>query len=488
MNSDDLRRAQQVVRRDGTVLAGVLRAARLAQVAGVVARRSLLPHLRSVLSRRSLVRPAAETAHDLAETVERLGPAFVKFAQIASTREDVLPPGVCARLSRLHDRVAPMSRRELDRSLAEGYGDDWERHLGTVSPAPLGAGSIACVYSLTARDDEDLVLKLRRPSISRRMRRDIDLVVTVCRFAEKLPPVRRVPLGEMAEAVGSAVLGQLDMIAESRNLARLGQDLRRLEFITVPRPVSETVTEHGFAMTYVPGADRPVELDGLSGPRRRLLAEQVLKAVFEMLFSTGMVHCDLHPGNLRLTSHGSITILDGGFVYRVPERTRRLLATFFLNLGFRNGPACATAVMSSATDIRDDADVDAFRAEIIELVDRYGGATARDFDLVEFSKRLFGSQRRNGIFASSEFAFPLLALLMVENTVRRLDPDVDFQGLVRPIVFRAAQGRAPGMTAGVDAENVAGPQDVDRDDVRRRGLGWSASWGLSVVSLENPGS
>ncbi|CAM5700319.1 Ubiquinone biosynthesis protein OS=Streptomyces griseomycini OX=66895 GN=FHS37_005983 PE=4 SV=1 [Streptomyces griseomycini] len=163
-----------------------------------------------------------------------------------------------------------------------------------------------------------------------------------------------------------------------------------------------------------------------------------------MLFCTGLVHCDLHPGNLRLTRTGSVVVLDAGFVYRVPEVVRENLALFFLNLGFRNGPRCAEAVLASAEQVDRHSDTAAFTADMTRLVDRYGGTTARDFDLIAFSTELFASQRRNGIYASSEFVFPLLALLMVEQTVRRLDPDVDFQAIARPIVFRAASGRPAG--------------------------------------------
>ncbi len=194
-------------------------------------------------------------------------------------------------------------------------------------------------------------------------------------------------------------------------------------------------------MDFVPGVRDHVEVAELSTERRRALADQTLRAVFEMLFCTGLVHCDLHPGNLRLTRSGSVVVLDAGFVYRVPEVVRENLALFFLNLGFRNGPRCAEAVLASAEQVDGRSDTAAFTADMTRLVDRYGGTTARDFDLIAFSTELFASQRRNGIYASSEFVFPLLALLMVEQTVRRLDPDVDFQAIARPIVFRAASGR-----------------------------------------------
>ncbi|EDY51481.1 CalR3 [Streptomyces clavuligerus] len=381
---------------------------------------------------------------ECARIVERLGPAFIKFAQIASTREDVLPPRVCGALKRLHDTVEPMRTDEVHHALREHFGPDWPELLHDFSTEPLGSGSIACVYPARLADGTPVAVKLRRPGLTEVMRHDVALLCTAFDLIGRVPGLRGVPLPEMARAVGASVLRQLDLQEEATNLALLHEDLSTLEFIAVPEPVAALSGETCVVMTFVPGVRDRTEVTGLSPERRRALADQTLRAVFEMLFCTGLVHCDLHPGNLRLTPTGSVVVLDAGFVWRVPEIVRENLAVFFLNLGFRNGPRCAEAVLASAGHVGEDSAIDAFVADITRLVDRFGGTTARDFDLIEFSTELFASQRRNDIYASSEFVFPLLALLMVEETVRRLDPDVDFQGIARPIVFRAASGRPAG--------------------------------------------
>lgn len=381
---------------------------------------------------------------EFARIVERLGPAFIKFAQIASTREDVLPPRACGALKRLHDAVEPMNDDEVRRALTEHFGPDWPDTLRDFRLEPLGSGSIACVYPARLADGTPVAVKLRRPDLTDVMRRDVAILCTVFELAGRLPGLRGAPLSGMARAVGASVLHQLDLGAEAENLALLCEDLSTLEFIDVPEPVKELCGDSCVVMSFVPGVRERVDVTELSPERRRTLAEQTLRAVFEMLFCTGLVHCDLHPGNLRLAPTGSVVLLDAGFVYRTPEIVRENLALFFLNLGFRNGPRCADAVLASAGQVDGHSDIDAFTEDMTRLVNRFGGTTAKDFDLIAFSTELFASQRRNGIYASSEFVFPLLALLMVEETVRRLDPDVDFQAIARPIVFRAAAGRPAG--------------------------------------------
>ncbi|MET9927438.1 MULTISPECIES: AarF/UbiB family protein [unclassified Streptomyces] len=425
-----------------TTAAALLRLGRILSTVSAGTARHLARH--SLRRLRGRPTTAEDWPQELSRIVERLGPAFIKFAQIASTREDVLPPRACAALGRLHDNVEPMRARDVHRALAAHLGPGRAELLTDFRPEPLGSGSIACVYPARLSDGTQVAVKLRRPGLTDTVRRDVAILSTVFALAGRLPGLRGAPLSDMARAVGASVLRQLDLAAEARNLALLRDDLSTLEFIAVPAPVTALCGEACVVMDFVPGVREHVEVAQLSQERRRALADQTLRAVFEMLFCTGLVHCDLHPGNLRLTRTGSVVVLDAGFVYRVPEVVRENLALFFLNLGFRNGPRCAEAVLASAGQVDPRSDTAAFTADMTRLVDRYGGTTARDFDLIAFSTELFASQRRNGIYASSEFVFPLLALLMVEQTVRRLDPDVDFQAIARPIVFRAASGRPAG--------------------------------------------
>jgi ubiquinone biosynthesis protein len=375
----------------------------------------------------------------LPATLERLGPAFVKFAQIVGTRQDVLPPRLCASLSRLHDAVAPMTKDDAIEVLEAEYGPQWSDHLLDFDFTPIGSGTIACVYKARLIDGTEVAVKLRRPGIEPGMERDVDLIQTVMEITGRLPGMKGVPVADMGRAVGASVLAQVDFTQEAANLAALKENLAPLNFVTVPEPLPLS-RPSALVMTYHPASRGDVAAAQVpTGEHRKELGRQTMLAVFDMLFRTGLVHCDLHPGNLRIVDGGErMVILDAGLVYRIPDRVRQLLALFFLNMGVRNGVACANAVLESAADVPPGSDLDGFRAEMDSLVDRYGQLPSQEFNLIDFAGDLFAVQRRHGLYASSQFVFPLLALLMVEGSVRTLNPELNFQALARPVVMKAA--------------------------------------------------
>lgn len=419
-------------------MSSVVSARRAANIAGVVSSALGRAAITGVLARargRGTVGEPVIAA--LPDVIERLGPAFVKFAQIASTRHDALPPRVCSALSRLYSEVKPIPPDVMRKVVADAYEGRPQDTFEQIDTEPLGSGSIACVYGAVLVDGTPVALKVRRPHVEELVHRDVALIQGVIDLVARLPALRAVPLSEMGRAVGVAVIGQLDFDAEAVDLEVLGRSFSQLEAVTVPRVVT-AASRPGCLVMELLDLRPESSMDQLPAPSRELLARQTLQAVFDMLFRSGVVHCDLHPGNLVLTGSGRIGIIDAGFVCRVPVHVRRQLALFFLNLGFRNGPNCAQAVIGSAAAVGPDADLAGFEAAMCDVVDRYGGVPAREFDLIAFSVGLFDAQQRHGIYASSEFVFPLLSLLMVEGLVRRLDPQLDFQALARPTVYRVA--------------------------------------------------
>jgi len=164
---------------------------------------------------------------------------------------------------------------------------------------------------------------------------------------------------------------------------------------------------------------------------------RVLHGVYRMLFIDGLVHCDLHPGNLYLNRAVEVVLLDAGFVVPLSPTVRQLFAQFFLNMSLGRGEECAEVVLRSAEHVPDNCDIEVFRRGIIELVQASHQRTAGQFRLAPFAARLFDLQRRSGIAAAPEFVFPLVSLLVLEGMINEFDVTVDFQAEAIPTLLTA---------------------------------------------------
>jgi ubiquinone biosynthesis protein len=368
-----------------------------------------------------------------------LGPAFVKGGQVLGTRRDVLPPALCDELSVLQDAVRPLRPRQTARALDEAYGADAAEIFAELEPAPVASGSVASVYRGRLRTGQEVAVKLRRPGIERIMARDLALIRVGAGLVALLPGLRGVPVREVVASMAEAILGQLDFEREADNLRRLRKNLAEVPRVWVPKVYPEACRPRCVVMEFIPGLATDTA-DRCSPVARRRFAASGLAAMYQMLFVDGFVHCDMHPGNLYFTAGAQVVVLDAGFSVQLSERLRRLFAEFFMNMAIGRGRHAAEIVIRSSASVADGADLEGFTVRMADLVERSHGQPAREFSLIAFATEMFDLQRRFGIHAAPELIFPLLSLLVIEGTIRALDPDLDFQEAARPQLMRGLFG------------------------------------------------
>ncbi|SES41705.1 ABC1 kinase family protein [Actinokineospora terrae] len=368
-----------------------------------------------------------------------LGPAFVKAGQVLGTRRDILPPALCSELEVLQDAVPPLDRARSEEVLRGIYGPRLPELFPTIDYEPIAGGSVACVYRATDHEGREVALKVLRPEIRPVLEADLRIMRRGARLAARLPVLRGVPVTDVVDAMCAAVLAQLDFPREADNLTRLRRDLSAVPRVWVPTVYPELCGPACVAMEFIPDLD--VRTAHRCPPAlRRRFAQSALAAIYHMLFVDGFVHCDLHPGNLYFTRGGDVVVLDAGFSVQLTERLRVLFAEFFLNMAVGRGDRCAEIVVASSTGRRPDADLPGFLTRMAELVVRVHGLSAREFSLIGFATEMFDLQRRHGVHAAPELIFPLLSLLVIEGTIRELDPDADFQETAKPVLNRGLFG------------------------------------------------
>ncbi len=225
----------------------------------------------------------------------------------------------------------------------------------------MACGSIASVHRARLADGTEVAVKVQRYGIRPVLEADLRLALLGARAGRLLPSMRDPPAEEMIGQLGGAVLRQLDFTAEHDSLLALRGNLSDHTELRIPAPVEGLCGPTVLTMEFVPdiGRFRP---HGMSMARRQEVVRDVLRAVYRMLFVDGVVHCDLHPGNLCLDGEGRVVVLDAGFVVQLPDAVRRSFAGFFLNMAQGNGPKCADIVLDSAARLPADMDREGFAA------------------------------------------------------------------------------------------------------------------------------
>ncbi|PRX44688.1 ubiquinone biosynthesis protein [Prauserella shujinwangii] len=376
----------------------------------------------------------------LTETITELGPAFVKVAQLLSTRPDLVPPRICASLGELYDDVRPIPPDQLVPLLEPLLGSALAGIVARDGGAAAASGSIACVYTAQLPDGSRVAIKVRRPGIEQVLATDLTILRRGARALGRLPWLRAVPVTEIVDQLTESVFRQLDLAAECEHLDELYRNMARFPRVRVPRPYRELSGSDVVVMEFVEDLRRlrPSDIDREAGEQAVV---EALRGVYQMLFQDGLVHCDLHPGNLYLRRDGSVAIVDAGFTVRLTPQAQDKFAGFFLHMAKGNGARCADIVLSTATP-GPETDVEGFRRALSALVEAHSGVSAAEFDLVGFATRLFDIQRRFGLYADPQFVFPILSLLVLEGTIRDFAPDVDFQHEAMPFLVHGTMERA----------------------------------------------
>jgi ubiquinone biosynthesis protein len=379
----------------------------------------------------------ARAGERAARRLDRLGGAYLKAAQVLSTRADLLSDAQRAPLARLCDHVTPTPPA---RSLAARGSDDG---LVDVDLRPFAAGSVTDVHLGRRRDTcERVAVKVLRPDVRARFAADLALMRGVTRLGARLPLLRSVPAIAAVELLADAVGSHLDLRTEAARQARLADEIGATEAVVVPRPHLDLCLPDVLVMDYVADALR-IDDPRLSAELQHAAALRALHALYAMLFRGGLVHCDLHPGNLLVTSEGDLVIIDFGYACELDAAQQTAFAELFRAMATADGEAVAAVIVGTATRLPDELDHDALVADFRALVAEVSGSTAEDFNVARFVTALFAIQRRRGIVASPGFTMGIVALMTLEGLLKQLTPSLDFQREALPYVLeRLERSRA----------------------------------------------
>lgn len=380
-----------------------------------------------------------------------LGPAYIKFGQILSTRPDIVGEELADQLKYLQDKLPPFPVAQAKAMIEAELALPVDTIFSEFSE-PVAAASIAQVHrARLAETGEDVAVKVLRPGIERAFRKDIDAFWFAARTIETLSPASRRlrPLDVIAHFEG-VVMGELDLRLEAAAAAEFAANTAKDEGFRVPQPQWALCSRNVMTLGWAEGialADNAA-LDAAGQDRVRLGA-RVLQLFLSHALRDGFFHADMHQGNLKVAADGDIIAYDFGIMGRLDEYTRRVYAEIlygFIRKDYRR----VAEVHFEAGYVPADRDMDEFARALRVVGEPIFGMDASRISMARLLAYLFEVTERFGMQTRTELILLQRTMVVVEGVARGLDPHINIWQVARPIV------------EGYVARNI-GPRALARD-------------------------
>jgi ubiquinone biosynthesis protein len=399
-------------------------------------------------------RPApAALAEELANDLERLGPAYIKLGQILSTRGDFLPPAYVQALARLQDRVEPFPFADVERIIAEELGVRISKAFSEFEATPLAAASLGQVHRARLRDGREVAVKVQRPNIRESMADDLAAFAEVGRFLDRHSEFAEIfEFEKMVEEFKRTLIQELDYRKEAANLVTLGANLAEFPAIFVPQPVPDFTTARVLTMEFVTGkkvtALGPVERIDLDGAE---LAEQLLRAYLKQILIDGFFHADPHPGNVFITDDHRIALLDLGMVARIAPALQEKMLKLVLAVSEGNSDRVAELAVEIGRK-KENFEPEGLRRQVAELVGAYQSASLGELRVGRTLLEVARASAEAGLKLPSELTILSKTLLQLDEVGRTLDPTFEPNAAIRRdtadlMKKRMLQSASPGRLA-----------------------------------------
>ena len=377
----------------------------------------------------------------LRRTLDDLGPTFVKFGQVLSTRSDILPEGVLLELQKLQDTAKPMSAGVAQEIIEQERGAPVDEVFASFDPIPLGSASIGQVHRAVLLTGETVAVKVQRPEAPARVGGDLELMRDFAalldrRFGRRL----FVDVRGLVAEFEVVIRRELDYTAEAENARRFAANFAGTE-VVIPNVYLDLTTPRVLTEEYIEGTRfRDIRPLSLTPSERRRVATMGADAIFKMAFEDGFFHGDPHPSNLLLTPSGHLALLDFGMVGFMSQGDIEALSKLFIAVIQRDASAALWALerlgVRYATEIRGD-----LVRDLREFLNKYSGLSVGEVTLGQALSELIALARRYRLRMPPVFPLLTKALVTAEGLARSIDPTINVYEVARPYAQRLLSER-----------------------------------------------
>ncbi len=382
-------------------------------------------------------------AERLRRALEELGPTFIKFGQILSTRHDLIPSEYIQELSKLQDRVIPFEYAEAKKVIEKEFGKNIEEIFQSFNPKQIAAASIGQVYRATLPGGEEVAVKVMRPGVEEIIETDLAILMGLARFAEKHIKESKFfnPVGFVDE-FSRIIRHEIDYAHEAKNAERFYVNFAESTTVKIPKTYWKYTTKHVLTQEYSEGIKisdiAQLEASGLD---KKKITIDLANAYLKMIFEDRFYHADPHPGNILVSREGNIIFFDFGMAGHIDPVLHENLANLMIAMR-RNDIDFLIEALSEIGLIGDaGSESPMLRIKLEELLNKYYSLSTKFIDLTAFLRDIIT------VFAKSRGKIPanimlLSKTLMIRDEIsRKLDPEHNFAELTEPYVKKMIEER-----------------------------------------------
>jgi ubiquinone biosynthesis protein len=374
--------------------------------------------------------------------LEELGPTFIKFGQVLSSRRDLLPDDVYHELCKLQSSVPCFDGEEARILVETELGQPITSLFSSFCLTPIAGASIAQVHVAELPDGTKVAVKVQRPNIVKVVELDLAILHDLARFAnEHVPGLSGMnPVG-MVNEFTSILRKELDFTHEAADAERFRNQFSGDPAIAVPRIFRTLSNARILTMDFLSGLSvRDPEVLRQAGIDPVALASRLTNLVFQQVLDFGFFHGDLHPGNICILPDGVVGLIDYGMMGSLTTAFRASLAELLAGLGRRNGPQVMDAILDLSEE-RYTAEPSKMLAEVQAFNDLHLSQSVREINLCDVLNKLLELLRRNKLRMNGAFYLGIKTFTQVEAIGLALDPNLNFIELGKPYALRLIKGK-----------------------------------------------
>ena len=383
---------------------------------------------------------SAPRAERLRRALESLGPIFVKFGQVLSTRRDLMPTDIADELAKLQDRVPPFDSGLALKEIERAYGRPAHEVFAEFDPQPVASASIAQVHFAKLREEDgghEVAVKILRPNMLSVIEHDLALMDSLAMLLERLwSDGKRLKPREVVAEFAKYLKDELDLMREAANASQLRRNFTDSDLLIVPEVHWDFCTSTVMVMERMQGVPiSQIERLRSEGIDLKKLSAAGVEIFFTQVFRDGFFHADMHPGNIFVAPDGRYIALDFGIVGTLTDSDKNYLAQNFLAFFRRDYKRVAEAHIESGWAPKDTR-VDEFEAAIRAVCEPIFDRPLKDISFGKVLLRLFQTSRRFNVEIQPQLVMLQKTLLNIEGLGRQLDPELDLWKTAKPFLER----------------------------------------------------